>query len=378
MAKAKKTRKRRVLADPPLSARSKVLADLTKSVGDFKLWSKVEAPDVLRTRITSLNRAMRIGGLSAAMLGILHGPSQGGKTVLVSEILRAVHATGGLGLFVDAECRGVDLKWFEAVCGEIAEIVYYKPRTFEECVNRVQAFRKAFRGAKKSGALPPTAMLGVGVDSLNRLCPRDELEELLKKGKVEGRKYPLRAMLISSWLDGVIPTLEPDEIFVGVLREGENLDAMPGQRKYKVKGGRTPIYDAGWICRITARSKVKIRKGENVPDVVIGEKHEIEVIKNSMGPKDAGMAQFYSSVGSADGAPLGLDVPREVRDEAIERGLAKHRDVKAGKGYFLDEVLVAADKSKFLAWLLEPDGETGQIRYEIVADRLDGEFDDQR
>lgn len=390
MAKTKKkatTRKKKVLAsDPPVSGRSKVLAGLTKSVSEFKLWSDVEAPMVLRTAITSLNRAMKIGGVSAGMLGVVHGPSQGGKTLLVSEILRAIETTGGLGLFVDAECRGVDLKWFTAICGNLPEILYYKPKTFEEFVGRVQDFRTAFRTAKDAGDLPSSAMLGIGVDSLNRLTPRDELKILIegkKKGgdHVDARKYPLQAMFIGSWLGTLIPTLELDEVVVAVLREGENLDAMPGQKQYRVKGGKAPGYDSGWTCRLTARTKVKIRKGEKIPDVVIGEKHEIEVLKNSMGPKDEAIACFYSSVGAADGEPLGLDLPREIRDEAIERGLAKHSkrkvDGKEVSGYFVDDVRVGADKPKFLAWLLEPDEKTGQLRYEIVADRLNGEFDDR-
>ena len=375
----KKSRKKVASPAPPVSDRASVLAKLTKSVKDFKLWADVEAPMVLSTRITSLNRAMRVGGICAGMLGIVHGPSQGGKTLFVSEVLRAAWATGGLGMFADAECRGVDLKWFEAVCGRIEEILYYKPRTFEEFVNRVQTFRAAFRAAKTEGALPETAMLALGVDSLNRLCPEDELKVLIK-GKdgrhVEGRKYPLRAMLIGAWLDGLIPTLERDEVVVGVLREGENLDAMPGQRKYRVKGGKAPIYDAGWICRLTARSKVKIRKGKDQPDVVIGEKHEIEVLKNSMGPKDYALAAFYSSIGAADGAPLGLDVAREVRDEAFARGLARELDRKEGKGVYVGEELVAKDKPEFLAWLLGADEGTGQLRYEAVAERLNGAHDE--
>lgn len=368
--------------DPPVSDRAGVLAKLTKSVGDFSLWADVQAPEVLPLCITSFNRAMKIGGASAGMLGVVHGPSQGGKTLFVSEVLRAVAETGGLGMFCDAECRGVDLKWFEAICGKLTEILYYKPKTFEEFIKRVQTFRDAFREAKKKKVLPPGSLLGIGVDSLNRLTPRDELKLLLgqSKGKdVEGRKYPLRAMLIASWLDTLIPTLEKDEVIVAVLREGENLSAMPGQKKYRVKGGKSPIYDGGWVCRITARGKVKVRtKGEKTPDIIIGQKHEVEVLKNSMGPKDDALAWFYSSVGADDGEPLGLDHPREIRDEAIERGYVKHKDLKAGKGYYVGTKLVAADKPSFLAWLLEPDKETGQLRWEVVAAHLNGELDGTR
>lgn len=388
MATTTKKSRKKVAAGPPVSARSAVLSRITKSVKDFELWSKVKAPMVLRTSITSLNRAMRIGGVCAGMLGVVHGPSQGGKTLLASEILRAIEATGGLGLFVDAESRGVDLKWFTAICANLDSILYYKPKTFEEFVGRVQEFRTAFRTAKDAGELPPTAMLGIAVDSLNRLTPKDELKILIEgkgKGKdgdhVDGRKYPLQAMFIASWLGTLIPTLELDEVVVVVLREGVNMDAMPGQRQYTVKGGKAPGYDSGWTCRLTARNKVKIRKGKDVPDVVIGEKHEIEVLKNSMGPKDEALACFYSSVGAADGEPLGLDAPREIRDEAIERGLAKHLkrkiDGKDRTGYFVDDELVAKDKPSLLAWLLAPDEKTGQLRYELVADRLNGEFDDR-
>lgn len=363
-------RKRKVSKEPVLD-RSELLAELTKSIGDFQLWSDVKAPKVLQTSITSFNRVSKIGGLSAGMLSVVHGPSQGGKTVFVSEVLKSAVTTGGLGLFVDAECRGVDLKWFSAICGDLREILYYKPVNFEQCIKRVQEFRDKFRKFKEEGKLNENAILGIGIDSLNRLAPKDELKLLQKDAKVKDRKYPIRPLMISSWLDVLVPTLEADEVIVCVLRESKRLDAMPGQKQYRVKGGVAPGYDSGQVYRITARHQVKIRKPEGVPDVVIGEKHEVEICKNSMGSKDGEAAWFYTSVGAEEGEPLGLDGSREVRDEIIARGVAVHRDRKEGKGYYVGDVRVAADKPKLLGWLLEE--VDGRPRYLEIAQTLNAE-----
>lgn len=354
---------------PPVSDRSKLITKLTKSIDGFKLWKDIEHPLILPTSFSSFNRAMRCGGIPGGMMGVIHGPSQGGKTVALSTFLRDVVVnTGGLSLFIDAECRGVDLKWFEVICGDLADIIYYKPKTFEEFIKKIADFRAFFRQAKADGDLPETAMCAIGVDSLNRLTPKDELDEVLK-GKAEGRKYPLRAMFIASWLDGIIPTLENDESPMVILREGVNMEAMPGQKKYKVKGGNAPGYDAGWVCRITARNKVKVRRAGEKSDLVIGEKHEIHLMKNSMGPKDEALASFYTSLGAEGGTPLGLDPVREVRDEAIESGYAVHRKRKGGTGYYVGDDLVAADKPKFLRWLVE-ETEGGRFRWEEVRDAL--------
>lgn len=212
--------------------------------------------------------------------------------------------------------------------------------------------------------------MAIGIDSVNRLTPSSELEELLK-GEVEARKYPLRALLTSSWLDSLIPTLERDEIVVFVQRESTRMNAMPGQRQYRVKGGVAPIYDGGWICRVTSIGKVRAEAGgKDAPKVLVGEKHEIEVLKNSMGPHLDEVGIFYSSVGAKDGAPLGFDFPREVREESLARGLIRY--VK-GKGYLKGEETLAANKTGYLAWLQQNEGDTPN--WKRIADELDAHPD---
>jgi RecA/RadA recombinase len=336
-------------SDPPVSARSRKLSKAVRSIEGFQIWADLAPPLICPTRVTSLNRGMKCGGIPGGMLGVLHGPSQGGKTLLLAEILYDAWATGGWGLFVDAECRGVDLKWFAAICGDLSEVAYYKPRTYEECISKIEEFRGKFRKAKEAGDLPAGAFLAVGIDSVNRLTPSTELEELLK-GTVAARGYPIRAMMTSRWLDKIIPTLERDEILVFIQRESQKLDAMPGQKQYTVKGGSAPIYDGGWICRVTAAGRVKAELKGKDDKVLVGEKHEVEIVKNSLGPHLNETAWFYSSVGATDQTPLGLDLIREVREEAIHRGVARY---VSGKGYLLRDEVVAPSKAAFLEWLRE-------------------------
>ena len=347
-----------------MSERSKKLSRAVSSIDGFQLWSTVEHPLVMRSRITSLNRAMKCGGIPGGMLGVLHGPSQGGKTLLLAELLYDAWRTGGWGLFADAECRAVDLRWFRAICGAIEEIAYFKPQTFELAISRIQEFRGKFRAAKKAKDVPENAFLVIGVDSINRLTPATELDEILE-GKVAPRGYPLRALLTSKWLDKIIPTLERDEVVVFVQREGRKMDVKPGQKTWTLKGGSAIAYDAGWSIRVTAAGRQKCRDDDK-GGALCGEKHSIELEKNSLGPHLNEIANFYSSTGAEEGMPLGLDFAREVREETINRGFAVY---KKGTGYLFRRETVAESKREYLAWIqAEEDGQPRWVR-------LQGELD---
>lgn len=355
---------------PPVGERTVSLKRAISGIEGFQLWSTVERPLILQTRITSFNRALRCGGIPGGMLGVIHGPSQGGKTLLLAEILASASRANGWSLFVDAECRGVDIAWFKTICADLESVAYFKPKTYEQAIERIQVFRTKFRDAKNAGGIPPEAFLAIGIDSINRLTPSSELTDLLK-GEVEGRKYPLRALLTSSWLDTLIPTLERDESFVFIQRESIRMNAMPGQKKYTVKGGVASIYDGGWIGRVTAIQTVKkeTKKGDD-EKTKIGEKHEIEVLKNSMGPHLDELAFFYSSVGAEDETPLGLDCVREVREESLYRGIVRY---EKSRGYFMGEEMLGSSKIEFFKWLKkERDGVENWQRLAADLNKLPG------
>lgn len=352
---------------PKVSDRAKQLQKSIKGIEGFQLFSSVIRPIIVPTRITSLNRALCVGGFPCQMIGVLHGPSQGGKSMLLAEIIHAAVATGGWGVFIDAESRAVDKKWYACILGALDNVVYYRPKTFEECIEKIEEYRSRFRKAKEDGEVPEGAVFCAGVDSVNRLTPKDELEEIMK-GKVEARGYPLRALLTSKWLDKIVPTLDLDESIVFIQREGKRLDAVPGQRTWKTKGGESIGYDAGWTCRVETRGNVK--SGDDSGDK-IGEKHQLTVLKNSMGPKLDEEANFYSSAGK-HGEPLGFDFVREVREEAIKRGLLVY---KSGKGYFYGDDVVAPSKKKLPDWLSEADDD-GVPNWAKLGAELDREIAD--
>lgn len=349
---------------PKLSDRAKVMKKHLKGFSSKDIWENVQRPITVKTRITSLNRALGIGGFTCGMIGVLHGPSQGGKSLLLSELIAAALATGGWGLFIDAEARAVDLKWYSCIVGDLSTAFYSRPETFEDCIAKIEEYRQGFRSAKEAGDVPQGAILLIGVDSINRLIPRNELKEIMD-GKVEARGYPLRALLTSKWLDKLVPTLKPDESFVLIQRESTRMDAMPGQRTWKVKGGVSIGYDAGWTCRVDSSNNVKSEDGSKK----IGEKHEVTVMKNSMGPKVDGSAYFYSSAG-LDGEPLGLDFVREIREEAIFRGILKY---KGGQGYLYHGESVAPSKKALPKWLAEVDDD-GVPNWSKIGEELDSEF----
>lgn len=343
---------------PKISARSKQMSKAIKSIDGFMLFEEVERPVIVPTRITSLNRALRCGGFPCQMLGVLHGPSQGGKTLLLAEIMHAAWAAGGWALFVDAESRAVDKKWYLCVIGNLGEVIYYRPKTFEDTIIKVEEFRAKFRAAKEAGEVHPDAPVVVGIDSINRLTPSNELKELLE-GKAKERGYPIRALMTSKWLDKLIPDLGRDESIVFIQRESTNIGAQPGQKTWQVKGGRAVTYDGGWILRIEATGAVKADEEKKR----IGEKHGITVMKNSMGPHVDEEACFYSSAGK-DGTPLGFDFIREVREEAIARGLLVY---KSGTGYLYHGEKVASSKKELPKWLGK-DGNWERLAEELNAD----------
>lgn len=350
---------------PPKTDRAKKLVKALGSTEGLKVWSEVKAPPSLRTGITSFNRALDSGGPPGGMLGVVHGPSQGGKTVLVSEILRSAAASGGMALLGDAECRSKDLRWFRAICGDfIDEIAYCKPKTYQHWVKIVEDFRGKFRELKDDGTLPPEAMLAIAIDSIDRLVPEEELEES-KKGEMKARGYPLRAMLNDKWFGRILPNLGPDEVLVAVVRESTKLDPKPGQKTYRVRGGKALEFDAGWRVRVTNPSRVKIKVAGNEAQTKIGEKHVIVVEKNSLGPNVDEPAAFYTLSGVTDEHPLGLDRAREVREEAIARKLIKH---KGNKHVYEGEEI--GTKERIVEWLKGKD-EQGNVRLDVIAERLD-------
>lgn len=356
---------------PQLSKRAERLRKLTEQVKGFQVWSQVERPPVVRTGITSFNRAMKCGGVPGGQLGIIHGPSASGKTLLVAEILRSVVSAGGMGHYFDVEKRAVDIDWYKAVCkGHLDEIGYHRPYTFEECGETFKLLQSDFREAKKSGDIPETALLCMAVDSVDRLRPKSLADEYEKDGKVVARGYPIKAAMLADWLGKFMPDLGCDEIVLFVMREAVNINAKPGQKTWRVRGGEGATYDAGWKVRVLQGGRIPWEKGDDKR--YLGYQHEILLEKNSMGPQvGEPPAMFYSSAGAIDEMPLGLNRSREVRNEMIQRGKVYQK----GSWFYMaeDENFKWLGKDKFHDWLLQ-EGEGGIPNYERLADDLDKEF----
>ena len=337
------------------------IAKAMGKVSSVGAWSKTEPPRVLRTCVTSLNRGFRIGGIPTGMVGVFHGPSQGGKTILGTEVLRAAVATGGFGLLCDTEMRSNDMDWFKALHGsealdlifrwpEIDEKGDEEPRTYQSCVDKVQKVRKIFRKLKEDNEIPEEAFFAFVVDSIDRLIPEEELEDFEKNG-IKGRGYPLRAMMNSLWLDKLVNTLRKDEVAVFIVRESTKIDAGPYQRKWKMRGGKALEFDSGWIVRVgsgdegaSSNTTIQVALPGHKDKVKIGEKHDLFIRKSSTSNKLGQRGCFFIGSGLSDEMPLGFDRAREIREEAITRKvlvkLTANKDRKAG--YYLTPEAAAA------------------------------------
>lgn len=370
----------------PTSAIAKAMGKIT-SVGK---WSETEQPRVLRTNVTSLNRGFRIGGIPTGMVGIFHGPSQGGKTILGTEVLRAAAATGGFGLLCDTEMRSNDVDWFVSLHGADAiEKIYRWPeteeeRTYQSCVAKVEKVRKIFRALKADGTLPPEAIFAFVVDSIDRLMPEEELAEFEKNG-LRSRGYPIRAMMNSNWLDLLINTLRKDEVAVWIVRESTKLDAGPYQRKWKMRGGKALEFDSGWIVRVgsgddgaSTNTTIQVALPGQKDKVKIGEKHDLFIRKSSTSNKLGQRGSFFIGAGVSETMPLGFDRAREIREEVlirkivIKRNASKNRpagfyiDPAAAKEMGLPEETGVTARARVSDWLAED-----PKRLQLVADYLD-------
>lgn len=333
-------------------------------------WAKTEPPRPLRTCITSLNRAFRIGGIPTGQIGICHGPSQGGKTILGTEILRAAVATGGFGLLCDTERRSNDIDWFAALHGQqVVESIYRwpegdEPSTYQSCVEKVEKARAIFRKLKTDKDLPAEAVFAFVVDSIDRLVPEEELEDFQKNG-IKGRGYPLRAMMHGLWMDKLVNTLRKDEVAVFVVREGTKLDAGQYEAKWKMRGGKALQFDSGWIVRVgsgdegtSSNKSVQVAMPGSDTKVKIGERHDLWIRKSSTSNRLGQRGCFFIGAGISEEMPMGFDRAREIREEALLRGVLVKRgsewfvEAAAAMAMGIDEVTGVRGKDAIPAWLM--------------------------
>ncbi len=319
---------------------------LGKGAGAIRFVDKADSI-IVPTVMPGFNRATRCGGAPMNCIMAVHGPSKGGKTAFCLALVRSFQLQGHFGVYVDAE-HTLD-KTFVRHCGvDAKQMEYVAPMTYEETTKKVETFINNFRKGRDEGKIHPNRCLLFVVDSINKLVPKDELEELSEVGK----GYPLRALMNTFWMDRLTPIVGSLPIlFVMLAHEKVKIDALPFQKKYRVKGGDGLIYDSTVVIRVQVVGTKK--RTVNGKQVIAAQICEGKIEKNKVGIA-TDKFRFVMGQGRA-GYPIGFDYCEEIIEEARLRGEGSPIVRKSG-GWWNHDLLPDGKlkgDAAFVDWLRE-------------------------
>jgi hypothetical protein len=312
------------------------------------------------TIFPQIDLATRVGGWPIERFGLVHGPSNEGKTLFLIGLGLSFLMGGHFFNFVDAEFT-TPSTWLDLYMGRqyVAHPGFsaLRPRTYEQTVDAVRSSAEAIGDAKAHGELDPDVSCLYVVDSLRKLVPKNLLAKIMKesaeaapkKGKggrgggargvdgLGGRAAQHKAALNAQWLDELVPLLaQTGTAMVVVARESEVADAQPWEDDFKVGGGKAIYYDSSLAARIKRASFITDSNKR-----VLGERHEVTIRKTKVGKKGdvkRPVAHFSTSNGLL--VPEGFDSQRDVIEQALDYEVAelagsriKWRGKQLGNGF---------------------------------------------
>jgi recombination protein RecA len=303
-----------------------------------------------------IDAVLRVGGWPTDRFGLIHGPSNEGKTMFVLGLLLSFLLRGHAGAFVDAE-RSTPRSWITKLFppSVLASPLFRHllPESYEQTVDFVRAWCEAIGDAKEHGEIDPNTTGIVVVDSIRKLSPKRLLDKLLKEGSEErepekkgrfakkkgggvdgmsGAAGRYKAQLNAAWMDELTVLLE---------QTGTAMVAIG--REYK-KGGSTISFGDDWVLgggeslyfesSVVARIELEcpLYVGEKDARIMVGERHSVQVRKTKIGDKEVRypLAHFHTSNGSF--VPYGFDRARDLLELAEECGVVDLR----GSWYSID------------------------------------------
>lgn len=284
------------------------------------------APQVLTnvkavpTIFHQFNRVVGVGGWPTQRIGLLHGPSNHGKTQFLIGLNLSFVVANHFAAHVDAELT-TPHDWVVELMGPYANSPLLKaqrPRNYEETVGSVRSIAEVMSQAKDDGEISRETMCLVGIDSIRKLVPQRLFDQIAKgEGGIDGargRAAMMKAALNAQWLDELAPLayhagLAP--IFIS--RETENPNADPWAPDFKVGGGTALVYDSSLVCRIMRASWVT--DGPKDKPRIIGEKHLVRITKTKVSGKEGKVIDSFFHTSNGVASPAGFDIARDVFDQ---------------------------------------------------------------
>lgn len=302
---------------------------LTAISGDAKkivTLDDLEPIPAVPTIFTSFNRAVVLQGAPGKTTWVIHGPPGGGKTAFCLGIASSFVANGHVAIYIDAE-YALEKKWVVALKTLTGGIMMYHPESFEDAFDQVDIWIHNFAKAKADGKIPEDRLCIIFVDTIHKLPPKREIEQLAAFKPNHGKTKHggdninkgwgmLRANMITSWVDHLTPQVSKHGIsFVALAHEKEEKNDDWGKPDYKVKGGSSLLFEAMVRIRIAQGKKQFEEIGGK--KYIVGQEHVASVEKNKVGHPHE-FFRFFTSNGKGV-APAGFDLTKEAVTEALWR-----------------------------------------------------------
>ena len=325
MARSKKTPS----SKGELKDRLGALRNVATSFGNWKPAGEVlTAVRAHPTIFPLVDRATGVGGWPIQRIGLVHGPSNHGKTAFVHGLGLSFLNSGNFYAFVDAEYT-TPSDWLRTLMAEQADhpgFVAMRPRNYEQTVKAVREFAQTIANQRAKGALPPDVTGLIVVDSVRKLVPKKLLDNMMKDSGgldgASGRGAMMKAALNGQWLDELVPLMFHANLgMVFISREIENTDTAmklnePGAGfDYKVQGGKAMLYESSLVTRIT-RSWVKDGSGDDAR--IVGERHKVAITKTKVSGKTDKVSNGFFHTSNGLLVPTGFDRARDVLELALD------------------------------------------------------------
>lgn len=311
---------RKAAVNDQLSALEAAAQKLDQWGPPSEVLTRVEA---IPTIFPQLNRATGVNGWPLQRVGLLHGPSNHGKTIVALGLGLSWLKAGGIFAFVDAE-HTTPIDWLQSLMAKHASNPGFRalrPETYEVAVEQVRKLMQVAREAE----LPALIV----VDSIGKLMPVPLLDSFKGKGKRQkkkgidgygGRAAQLRAAYHAQWLNELVPMLYHSRCSaVLITRETEETDPFGGD--YKIAGGAAPIYESSLACRVTRALWVHRTSDDKSP--IVGEQHRVRIWKNKVAYKDDKYTDAIVHTSNGVLVPAGYDRARDVLDMGLGLGAVK-------------------------------------------------------
>lgn len=302
------------------------LAGVASEIKSFDQGRQVLTPvRSVQTIFPQFDVATRVNGYPIQRVCLVHGPSNEGKTFFVLGLGKSFLMGEHFYFHIDAEFTTPE-PWVVENLRAFADYPTFqalRPRNYEEVADAIREACERITVAREKGHIPQHTSALFGVDSLQKLVPKDFLKKLGDKKEgggvdpMRGRGGQIQAMFNAAWMKELVPLMyHANAAVVLISRESENVDATSMfDKAYKVGGGKAPYYDSSLVVRCTRNSWVKVGSGDNAR--IIGERHLLQIVKTKVGHKDDKTTRCFFHTSNGEHIPAGFDMARDV----LELGL---------------------------------------------------------